>query len=83
MGIFQDCGCGCKGKVQEEKFMISLMSAAIFFIVANPETFKLMGSVFGKWISDGTGCATTSGLLFHSLVFLLITWGLMNIKKSN
>ena len=35
--IFSDCGCGCKGKVQEKKFLISLMSALLFFVIANPD----------------------------------------------
>lgn len=83
MGLFKDCGCGCKGKRQEEKFVISLMSAALFFIVANPATFKLMSQTFGKWISDGTGCPSIYGLLLHAFVFMLITWGMMNLKKYN
>lgn len=82
MGIFKDCGCGCKGKKQEQKFIISLISALLFFIVANPDTFRIMRRVFGSWVSGPNGCPTTAGLILHTIVFMLISWGMMNIKKS-
>jgi hypothetical protein len=81
MGLFKDCGCGCNGKKQEEKFVISLMSAVLFFIVANPELFKITRRIFGQWVATPTGCSGTLGLLLHALVFMLITWGLMNLRK--
>jgi len=37
MGLFKDCGCGCNGKKQENKLIISIISALTFFIVANPD----------------------------------------------
>lgn len=83
MGLFKDCGCGCKGKKQEQKFMISVMSALVFFIVANPDTFRLMRSILGSWVSGPTGCPTTAGLVLHTIVFMLITWGMMNIKRES
>lgn len=80
--LFNDCGCGCKGKKQEQKFMISIMSALVFFIIANPDTFRITRRLFGKWISSPTGCPTGKGLTFHTLVFLLVTWGMMNIRRE-
>jgi hypothetical protein len=82
MGLFKDCGCGCNGKKQEQKFLISVMSALVFFIVANPETFRLVRKIFGSWVSSPTGCPTIRGLAFHTLVFMLVTWGMMNIKRE-
>jgi hypothetical protein len=82
MGLFKDCGCGCNGKKQEEKFIISLISGLTFFIVANPETFRLVRRVLGPRIATPTGCPSTMGLLVHTLVFILIVWGMMNIKKE-
>lgn len=82
MGIFKDCGCGCGGKKQEEKFLISVISGLTFFIVANPETFRLVRRVLGPRIATPTGCPSTIGLLVHTLVFVLIVWGMMNIKKE-
>lgn len=82
MGVFKDCGCGCDGKKQEQKFLISLMSALLFFLIASPEMFQLVRRVFGNWVASPTGCPSTAGLLLHSVVFLLVTWGLMNIRKN-
>jgi hypothetical protein len=82
MGLFKDCGCGCNGKKQEEKFVTSIISGLIFFIVANPETFRLVRRVLGPTIATPTGCPSTMGLLVHTLVFILIVWGMMNIKKD-
>ena len=76
--MFKDCGCGCGGKKQEKKFMISLMSAALFFIVANPQTFLVVRELLGDGIANAAGCPSTIGLLVHTLVFFLITWALMN-----
>jgi hypothetical protein len=83
MGMFKDCGCGCGGKKQEEKLLISLQAALIFFILANPAMFRLTRSILGEWISSPTGCSTTGGLILHAVVFMLVTWGLMNLKKYN
>ena len=82
MGLFKDCGCGCNGKKQEQKFLISIMSALVFFVVANPETFRVMRKVFGSWVSSPTGCPSTGGLALHTVVFMLVTWGMMNIKRE-
>ena len=82
MGLFKDCGCGCNGKKQEQKFLISIMSALVFFVVANPETFRVMRKVFGSWVSSPTGCQSTGGLALHTIVFMLVTWGMMNIKRE-
>ena len=82
MGLFKDCGCGCDGKKQEQKFLISIMSALVFFVVANPETFRVMRKVFGSWVSNQTGCPSTGGLVLHTIVFMLVTWGMMNTKRE-
>ena len=55
MGIFKDCGCGCNGRKQEEKLITSIISGLTFFVIANPETFRLMRSVFGSRIATPTG----------------------------
>jgi hypothetical protein len=82
MGLFKDCGCGCNGKKQEEKFVTSLISGLTFFIVANPETFRLVRRILGSWVSTPTGCPSTAGLVVHMVVFVLIVWGMMNLKKE-
>jgi hypothetical protein len=82
MGLFKDCGCGCNGKKAQEKFLISLMSALIFFVVANPETFILMRRLLGKWVAGPNGCPKFAGLILHTIVFMLIVWGIMLLKKE-
>ena len=80
MGVFKDCGCGCNGKRAQDKFVYSMISAVIFFSIANPATFRLMRRVLGKWVSSPNGCPSIKGLALHSVVFLLIVWGLMQVK---
>ena len=82
MGLFKDCGCGCNGQKQQEKFVTSLISGLTFFIIANPETFRLVRRVLGPRIATPNGCPSTMGLLVHSVVFILIVWGMMNVKKE-
>ena len=78
MGAFPDCGCGCKGKKQEAKFLVSFMSALLFFLISSPEMYQLTRNIFGSWVAGPTGCSSFSGIALHSLVFLLVTWTLMN-----
>lgn len=82
MGLFKDCGCGCDGRKQEEKLITSIISGLTFFVIANPETFRLMRSILGARIATPTGCPSTMGLLLHTVVFILVVWGMMNIKKE-
>lgn len=82
MGLFKDCGCGCNGQVQEEKFITSIISGLTFFIIANPETFRIVRRVLGPGIATPTGCPSTIGLLVHSVVFFLVVWGMMNVNRK-
>ena len=82
MGLFKDCGCGCGGRKSRDKFLISLVSALIFFLIASPETYQLTRQVFGNWVSGPTGCASTMGLMLHAVVFFLVTLGLMYVKSD-
>jgi len=82
MGVFKDCGCGCDGRKQEQKFMASLLGALIFFVVASPEAFRLMRSIVGSWVATPNGTPSSAGLALHALVFLLIIWFTMNIKAE-
>lgn len=75
--MFQDCGCGCKGGVAKKRFMISLLSALVFFLIMNSQTFKITSNIFGKWVADSTGCPTTSGFVLHTVVYGLIIFALM------
>jgi hypothetical protein len=82
MGLFKDCGCGCGGSKARDKFVISVISALLFFIVANPSTFIIMRRILGAWVSSPNGCPSIAGLALHTVVFLLIVWGMMQIQKE-
>jgi hypothetical protein len=73
--------CKCE-KSQHDKLTISIISALVFFIVANPETFKLIRRVVGSWVATPTGCPSMTGLVLHAAVFMLVVWGMMNIKRE-
>jgi len=54
-------------------FQKKLLPFIVFFIVANPATFKLVRSVAGSWVASADGLPTTAGLLLHALVFVILT----------
>jgi uncharacterized membrane protein (DUF485 family) len=82
MGLFKDCGCGCNGKKQENKFIISIISALTFYVVANPMTFRFIRGFLGSKIASPNGCPTAFGLAIHAIVFMFIVWGMMNIQRD-
>lgn len=45
----------------------------VFFLVANPETFKMTRSLFGSWVGSTYGVPSNLGLLLHALVFVLLS----------
>jgi hypothetical protein len=66
------------------KAKYAFYSTLIFFLIANPETFKMSQNVFG-WlfmISDHGGCPTSFGFFFHTLLFFLVLWGAMLFPKD-
>jgi hypothetical protein len=44
--------------------------------------FQLTRRIFGYAIASPTGCPTNAGVALHSVVFFLITWGLMNVTAK-
>jgi len=81
MTLFKDCGCGCNGQKQQEKFTISVISGLTFFVIANPETYRVVRRLIGPGIATPNGCPSTLGLIVHSVVFILVVWAMMNVKK--
>jgi hypothetical protein len=65
------------------KAKYSFISALVFFIVANPETYKftqtLCGSLFH--VAHPMGAATPNGLILHTIVFFFAMLGLMMIPS--
>jgi hypothetical protein len=68
--------------IMDLKWQISLFSALIFILVVHPMTYKLTQKLFGGLIgrvSDASGCPTTIGLALHTLVYILLVRGSMDI----
>jgi hypothetical protein len=65
------------------KAKYSFYSALVFFLIANPETYKFTQMIFGSifTISNG-GCPTPAGLFFHSIVFFVVLLGLMLFPRD-
>ena len=56
----------------------------VFFLIANPETYKLFQKLLGSWLiiaSDG-GCPTPLGFFLHTGLFFLMLWGLMLFPRD-
>ncbi len=65
-----------------KKWQISVFSAFIFILVIHPYTYTLTQKVFGRFlgqIADATGCPTMRGLILHTLVYILLVRGSMEL----
>ena len=65
------------------KWQISLFSALIFILVVHPMTYKLTQKLFGGLlgrISDSSGCPTAIGLVLHTIVYVLLVRGSMDVN---
>jgi hypothetical protein len=64
------------------KWQITLFSALIFLVVVCPYTYKLtqrlLGGILGR-IAEPNGCPTYTGLLLHTLVYILLVRGSMDL----
>jgi len=66
-----------------KKWQISIFSAFIFVLVIHPYTYKFTQKVFGGFlgkIAEVNGCPTTRGLALHTLVYILLVRGSMDMK---
>jgi hypothetical protein len=66
------------------KLQKKIIPFVTFFIVANPETFKIVRKVLGSWVAAADGLPTQAGVLLHALVFVLLStflWRLVYGKK--
>ena len=70
--------------LRDPKVMASLQATLLFLIVANPTTYRLVQMIFGglfKVANSATGCPSAMGLLLHAVVFGLLSYGLMMLKR--
>ncbi len=56
----------------------------IFFLIANPETYKLVQKFVGGFITVASeyGCPTPQGFFIHTGVFFLVLWSFMLFPKD-
>ena len=57
----------------------------LFFLVANPVTFKAVASVLGSWVANSYGLPTQAGVLLHALVFVIVchfVWRAVQKKRD-
>jgi hypothetical protein len=65
------------------KWQISIFSACIFILVVHPYTYRLTQQVFGGLLgklADTNGCPTTRGLALHTIVYILLVRGSMDLN---
>lgn len=73
----EDCS---KAVTSKDKWIISIISGLLFLLIASPFLFTTVNDItrrLGLIVSSASGCPTTSGLLLHSLVFVIIVRLLM------
>jgi hypothetical protein len=73
----------CKLIFKEDKksqWKFSLISAIIFLIISSPLMYNITDGLLG-WVSSISikGCPTIFGLILHTVVFLLISYGIMQL----
>jgi hypothetical protein len=62
------------------KFKFSLYSALLFFLIANPVTYKFTNSILPG--TSVNGCPTAFGFILHTLVFLAASYGIMLLPRD-
>jgi hypothetical protein len=70
-------------RTQFDKARYSLYSAVVFFLLASPFGTKIVDRLLGSSlrIVNYSGHAKFTGLLIQSILFGIIVFGLMQIKK--
>jgi hypothetical protein len=65
------------------KWYISILSGILFYVIASPKIYKKTGKLFYKLFDvkiQHDGKPNNLGLLIHTIIFVLITRFLMEIK---
>lgn len=66
------------------KAKYSAYTTLIFFLVANPETYKILQKYLGSWIDIASqgGCPTPTGFFLHTGLFFVILWSFMLFPRD-
>lgn len=54
----------------------------VYIIIANPETYKIVRGIVGKWVASAEGIATLPGLILHALVYIAIVGWFMTLTNT-
>jgi hypothetical protein len=71
------------------KAKYSFYSALVFFLCANPETYKIVNHFLGpllglrSGLASPTGCPTAIGLFFQTLLFFAVILALMMFPRDH
>jgi hypothetical protein len=68
------------------KAKYSFYSTLVFFLCANPETYKVINKVMG-WLNlagpaNAAGCPTPLGIFMNSILFFFVMLALMMFPKD-
>ena len=66
------------------KAKYAFYSTLVFFLIANPETFKLTQRLLGGFITlaSDKGCPSTYGFFIHTALFFFVLWGFMLFPRD-
>jgi len=66
------------------KAKYSAYTTLIFFLIANPETYKLLQKFLGGWVelSSPGGCPTPTGFFLHTALFFIVLWSFMLFPRD-
>jgi hypothetical protein len=64
------------------KAKYSFYSALVFFLCANPETYKITNWIFQGFLATTAGCPTSLGLFIHTILFFLVMMALMMFPRD-
>lgn len=65
------------------KLKYSFYSTLVFFLVANPVTFKVVQSLLGRYVTVAVGgCPTPVGLVLHTVVFFGLLYLIMSFPPD-
>jgi hypothetical protein len=66
------------------KAKYSFYSALVFFLIANPEMYKVTDKILGGVLDVAglSGCPTSLGLLLHTVLFFIVILALMMFPRD-
>jgi hypothetical protein len=73
----------CRAIFKEDKakqWKFSIISAIIFLIISSPFMYFVVQKILGSIVTVSVkGCPTLAGLLLHTVVFTLVSYGVMQL----